>query len=62
MVIYGPPVPWIVVKIAGVDVFSGRRLRRYLRRETAASRGRRLDDRQIEVIASAAAQVLPAAR
>ncbi len=62
MVIYGPPVPWNVVRLAGVDVFSGRRLRNYLRRETAASRGRRLDDRQIEVIASAAAQVLPAAR
>ena len=62
VVIYGPPVPWIVVKISGVDVFSGRRLRKYLRRETAASRGRRLDDRQVEVIASAAAQALPAAR
>jgi hypothetical protein len=62
MVIYGPPVPWIVVTLCGVDVFSGRRLRKYLRRETAASRGWRLDDRQIEVIASAAAQALPAAR
>lgn len=62
MVIYGPKVPWIVVRIAGVDVFSGRRLRRYLRRETAASRARRLSERQIELIYAAAARVLPPGR
>jgi hypothetical protein len=62
MVIYGPPVPWVVVRIAGVDVFCGRRLRKYLRRETAASRAHRLDDRQIELICGAAARVLPPAR
>jgi hypothetical protein len=61
MVIYGPTVPWIVVRISGVDVFCGRRLRKYLRRE-AASRSGYLDERQIEAIHEIAAQVLPPAR
>jgi Nuclease-related domain len=61
MVIYGPTVPWIVVRISGVDVFCGRRLRKYLRRE-AAGRSGYLDERQIEAIHDIAAQVLPPAR
>jgi hypothetical protein len=60
MVIYGPTVPWIVVRISGVDVFCGRRLRKYLRRE-AYGRGMYLDDRQVEAIHEIAAQVLPPA-
>jgi hypothetical protein len=60
MVIYGPTVPWIVVRISGVDVFCGRRLRKYLRRE-ATGRSGYLDDRQIEAIHDIAAQVLPPA-
>ncbi len=61
MVIYGPSVPWTVVRLAGVDVFSGRRLRKYLRREATANRTRRLDDRQVELACAAAARVLPPA-
>lgn len=60
MVIYGPTVPWIVVRISGVDVFCGRRLRKYLRRE-ASGRSGYLDDRQVEAIHEIAAQVLPPA-
>jgi hypothetical protein len=60
MVIYGPTVPWIVVRISGVDVFCGRRLRKYLRREAAGHSGY-LDERQIEAIHDTAAQVLPPA-
>lgn len=60
MVIYGPTVPWIVVRISGVDVLCGRRLRRYLRRE-ASGRSGYLDERQIEAIHEIAAQVLPPA-
>ncbi len=60
MVIYGPTVPWIVVRIGGVDVFCGRRLRKYLRRE-AAGRSGYLDAGQIEAICEIAAQVLPPA-
>jgi hypothetical protein len=58
MVIYGPTVPWIVVRISGVDVFCGRRLRKYLRRE-AAGRSGYLDERQIEAIHDIVAQVFP---
>jgi Nuclease-related domain len=61
MVIYGPTVPWIVVRIGGVDVFCGRRLGKYLRRE-AHGRSRCLDDRQIEAIHEVAARVLPSVR
>jgi Nuclease-related domain len=60
MVIYGPTIPWIVVRISGVDVFCGRRLRKYLRRE-AAGRSGYLDERQVEAIHDIAAQVLPPA-
>ncbi|HUY50492.1 MAG TPA: NERD domain-containing protein [Streptosporangiaceae bacterium] len=59
MVIYGPTVPWTVARISGVDVFSGRRLRRYLRAQARASRGQRLDDAEIERIHAAAALALP---
>lgn len=62
MVIHGPPVPWVVARIGGVDVLCGRRLRRYLRREKTASRGRRLDEKQIEYLHALASQVLPPAR
>ena len=31
MAVYGPKVPWNVATIRGVDVFSGPRLRKYLR-------------------------------
>jgi hypothetical protein len=62
MVIYGPTIPWVVVKVSGVDVFCGRRLGKYLRREACANRTRRLDDRQIELVHAAAAQLLPPAR
>ena len=60
MVIYGPAVPWIVVRISGVDVFCGRQLRKYLRRE-ASGGSRYLDERQVEAIHEIAAQVLPPA-
>jgi hypothetical protein len=62
MVIHGPPVPWVVARISGVDVLCGRRLRRYLRREKTANRGRRLDEKQIEFLHAVASQVLPSAR
>jgi hypothetical protein len=62
MVIYGPTVPWIVAKVAGVDVFCGHRLGKYLRREACANRTRRLDERQIELVHAVAAQILPPAR
>jgi hypothetical protein len=59
MVIYGPAVPWTVARISGVDVFGGRRLRRYLRSQARASRAQRLDAVEIERIYAAAAVALP---
>jgi Nuclease-related domain len=62
MAIYGPRIPWAVASLDGVDVFGGRRVRRYFRRQTKASRGARLDAGQIEGIRAAAARALPPAR
>jgi Nuclease-related domain len=59
MVIYGPTMPWTVDRISGVDVFSGRRLRRYLRAQSRASREQRLGEADIERILAAAARALP---
>ncbi len=59
MVIYGPTVPWTVARISGVDVFSGRRLRRYLRAQARASRAQRLDRPDVQRIHAAAERALP---
>jgi hypothetical protein len=62
MVIYGPTVPWTMIKISGVDVFCGGRLRKYLRREAGANRARWLDEQQTEAVHTIAAQVFPPAQ
>jgi hypothetical protein len=60
MAIYGPTIPWIVASLNGVDVFAGRRLRKYFKRQArTASAG--LDAEQIEEIHIAAALALPPA-
>jgi hypothetical protein len=61
VVIYGPPVPWPVMTIAGVDVLPARKLRKYLRREAAAGRAAGLTRREVELVYAVAAQVLPPA-
>lgn len=61
LAIYGPKIPWDVAHIRGVDVFSGNRLKTYLRRH-ARKKGRpRLTDEQIRRIYAAAGEVLPVA-
>ena len=60
MAIYGPTVPWTVAQIAGVDVFSGRRLRKYFRAQARARGPERLDPGEIKRIEAAAESVLPA--
>jgi Nuclease-related domain len=62
LAIYGPRIPWTVASVDGVDVFAGRRVRRYFRRQSKASRGARLDAGQIEGIRAAAARALPPAQ
>ena len=59
MVIYGPKIPWNVVSLYGVDVFSGNRLRKYFRQQAKARRAVRLDAGQISLIQEAAERVLP---
>jgi Nuclease-related domain len=59
MVIYGPRVPWTVARIGGVDVFGGRRLRRYLRAQARLSRAQPLSAGEIERVYAAAALALP---
>jgi hypothetical protein len=60
MVIYGPAIPWIVASLGGVDVFSGKRVRKYFKRQTRTSQAR-LDPGQVEDIHIAAALALPPA-
>lgn len=62
MAIYGPTIPWIVASLDGVDVFAGRRVRKYFRRQSRTNRAVRLDAGQIEDIHVAAALALPPAR
>jgi hypothetical protein len=62
LAVYGPRIPWTVASLDGVDVFDGRRVRKYFRRQTRSSRGSRLDAGQIEGIRAAADRVLPPAR
>jgi Nuclease-related domain len=62
LVIYGPTIPWTVASISGVDVLSGRRLRKYLRHGAQGHSATRLGADEIERIHAAAAQALPPAR
>ncbi|WP_090942164.1 nuclease-related domain-containing protein [Nonomuraea jiangxiensis] len=55
LAIYGPPVPWKVMTIRGVDVYQGDRARRWI-----TKRERALTDTEIDRIFDIAGQVLPA--
>jgi hypothetical protein len=61
MAIYGPTIPWIVATLDGVDVFGGRRLRKFFRRQTRTSGAGRLEAGRVEDIHVAAALALPPA-
>jgi len=61
LAIYGPKVPWAVLTVRNVDVFSADHLAKYLRRGgKKTSRGPRLSGEEIDEIYDAAARVLPA--
>ncbi len=55
LAIYGPPVPWKIMTIRGVDVYQGDRARKWI-----TKRERALTDAEIDRIYDIAAQVLPA--
>src|ERR1039458_2361723 len=59
MAVYGPRIPWDVATIREVDVFSGPRLRKYLRRRARESGQPPLNDAQVERIYEAANQAFP---
>ena len=58
MAVYGPAIPWGVATIRDVDVFSGDRLRKYLRKHPAGARAPRLTASDVERVYTAADQVL----
>jgi hypothetical protein len=59
MAVYGPKIPWDVATIREVDVFSGPRLRKYLRRRARNRDVRPLTDEEIERIFKAANKAFP---
>jgi hypothetical protein len=59
MAVYGPPVPWDIATIRDVDVFSGPRLRKYLRRRARMKDLPRLSAERVQEIYQAAGTVLP---
>jgi hypothetical protein len=61
MAVFGPRIHWDVATIRDVDVFGGRRLRRYLRRVARRKDTRPLSDGEIERIDKAARTAFPQA-
>ena len=59
MAVYGPKIPWDVTTIREVDVFSGPRLGKYLRRRARQSGQRPLTEAEIDRIYQAALQAFP---
>lgn len=59
LAVWGPKIPWDVLTVRDVDVFSAKALRKYLRKSIKAGRGSALDSNEIERIYAAAARVLP---
>jgi Nuclease-related domain len=59
MAVYGPKIPWDVATIREVDVFSGPRLRKYLRRRARQNGVRPLSDAEVERIIKAANEAFP---
>jgi len=59
MVIYGPSISWVIMKMKGVDVFDGSHIGLYFRRETKAVARHRLNSSQIAEVLAAAARALP---
>lgn len=59
MAVYGPTIRWDVMTIRDVDVFSGPRLRKYLRRRAGKNGGRPLAAAEVERIYEAANQAFP---
>lgn len=59
MVVYGPSLPWIIMRLKGVDVFDGRHVSTYFRKQSKATAGHQLDTAQVALVFAAAAHALP---
>jgi len=59
MAVYGPKIPWDIATIRDVDVFSGGRLRTYLRRYARQNHSRPLSPAQVDQIFRAAHNAFP---
>jgi hypothetical protein len=59
MVLYGPSIPWVIMKFKGVDVFDGSRVGTFFRRQTKAVGKNGLNAGQIAMVLAAAARALP---
>jgi hypothetical protein len=60
LAIYGPRIPWDIATIRGVDVFTGRTLRKYLRRRGRQRDGvSKLTREEVRTIYETAARMLP---
>jgi hypothetical protein len=59
MVIYGPKLPWVIMRIKGIDVFDGGHISNYFRRQSKATIGHHLDNGQVALVFAAAAHALP---
>ncbi len=59
MAVYGPTIRWDVMTIRDVDVFSGPRLRKYLKRRARQNGVRPLPPAEVERIYEAANQAFP---
>jgi hypothetical protein len=59
MAVYGPKIPWDVATIRDVDVFSGARLRNYLRRYARHNNARPLSPTDVDRIYKAAHAAFP---
>ena len=60
MVVYGPSIPWVIMRLKGVDIFDGRHVGTYFRKQSKATAGHHLDAAQVALVFAAAAHALPA--
>jgi hypothetical protein len=59
MIIYGPALPWKIMRLKGVDVFDGGRIGTFFRNQSKQTAGRHLSSEQIAQIFAAASRALP---
>jgi len=59
MIIYGPAIPWKIMRFKNVDTFDGGRIGTYFRRQTKDTASRHISAEQIARIFAVAARVLP---